>query len=116
MALQLKSTSIVVAVMALAWSLMGWSDCVAQGSLPAAMATSASGKDLRVPGSIHGTIVDQSGAVVSGARVALSPGNQSPQQETQSGGDGQFAFANVLPGAFELSITSGGFARQTFSG
>ncbi len=37
-------------------------------------------------------------------------------QELLSGADGQFFFANVAPGSFQLSITSAGFAMQTFSG
>ena len=41
---------------------------------------------------------------------------QSPNQEVLSGADGQFSFANVPPGSFQLSITSSGFATQTFSG
>lgn len=33
-----------------------------------------------------------------------------------TGDDGQFSFANVAPGAFQLTITSAGFAAQTSSG
>ena len=33
-----------------------------------------------------------------------------------SGDDGQFSFANIAPGPFQLTITSAGFATQTFSG
>ena len=70
------------------------------------------------PGSISGTALDQSGAVIAGARVRLTrTGNvQSLSQETVSGGDGQFSFTTIAPGPFELTITSAGFASQTFSG
>jgi hypothetical protein len=37
-------------------------------------------------------------------------------QETLSGDDGQFSFANVAPGSFRLTITSEGFATQAFDG
>jgi hypothetical protein len=79
-------------------------------------------------GSINGTVVDQSGAVVSGARVVLSRGDSSPNpnssasaqpsasREILTDGDGQFAFSNVAPGAFHLTITSPGLKRQDFSG
>jgi hypothetical protein len=69
-----------------------------------------------VPGSISGTIVDQSGALVAGARVKLSGENQSSSQEALSGDDGQFSVPNIAPGPFQLTITSAGFAPQTSSG
>ena len=89
---------------------------------------SASGQlpDRQLPGSISGTVVDESGAVVSGARMRLaregqstedqSPGDQSPSQEALSGDNGQFSFANIAPGPFQLTVTSAGFATQTSSG
>jgi hypothetical protein len=76
-------------------------------------------------GSIHGTVVDRSGAVVAGARVRLtredqainqSPKNELQSQEVVSGNDGQFFFTNVGPGAFQLTIAAAGFATQTSSG
>jgi hypothetical protein len=84
-----------------------------------------------LPGTITGTVVDQSGAVVAGARITLtrkaqsgegqsktvqSQGEQSPGQEVQSSSDGQFSFAGIAPGPFQLTITSEGFATQTSSG
>jgi carboxypeptidase family protein len=72
--------------------------------------------DRGAPGSISGTVVDQSGAVVSGARIKLSSKDQSLNQEALSGADGQFFFPSVAPGAFQLAITAAGFAPQSFSG
>ncbi len=70
----------------------------------------------RSSGSISGTVVDQSGAVVAGARVRLAGEDQSAGTEVLSNDDGQFAFANVAPGYFHLTITAEGFATQTGSG
>jgi len=70
----------------------------------------------RLPGSISGTVVDQSGAVVTGARVKLTREDQSLNQEVVSGNDGQFSFPNIAPGPFQLIVTAEGFATQTFSG
>ncbi|MGO9576715.1 MAG: carboxypeptidase-like regulatory domain-containing protein [Terriglobales bacterium] len=70
----------------------------------------------RLPGSISGTVVDQSGAVVTGARVKLTREDQSLNQEVVSGTDGQFSFPNIAPGPFQLIVTAEGFATQTFSG
>jgi hypothetical protein len=67
-------------------------------------------------GNISGTVMDQTGAIVPAAHVTLTRGNQFPSQETMSGGDGQFIFANVIPGPFYLTITSAGFGVQTTSG
>jgi hypothetical protein len=71
-------------------------------------------------GTISGTVVDRSGAAVTGARVTLtrqSPNQgQTPSQEILSGDDGQFSFANIAPGPFVLTVTSASFAAQTFSG
>ena len=65
---------------------------------------------------MSGTVVDQSGAVVTGARVTLTGGDQAQNLEVLSGNDGQFRFANIPAGAFQLTITAPGFAAQTFSG
>jgi hypothetical protein len=67
-------------------------------------------------GSISGTVVDQSGAIVTGARITLTCRNQPPNQEVLSGDNGEFSFANVVPGPFQLTITAAGFATQTSSG
>jgi hypothetical protein len=99
-------------------------------NLPA-LAQSQQSPDQRLSGSISGTVVDGSGAVVAGARVRLtrrdqspndqspndrSPNDQSPNQEVLSGDNGQFSFANIAPGPFQLTITSAGFAAQPASG
>jgi hypothetical protein len=75
-------------------------------------------------GSVRGTVVDQSGAVVVGARVALTlaaPDNvngkdQAPKQEAVTDDDGEFSFANVPAGAFQLTISASGFAPHKSSG
>ena len=72
--------------------------------------------DQQLPGTISGTVVDGSGAVVAGARVRLTGEGQSRSQEVVSGGDGQFFFPKVAPGPFRLTVTSVGFETQTSSG
>ncbi len=67
-------------------------------------------------GSISGTVIDQTGAVVAGARVTLAREDRSASQEALSGADGQFFFANIAPGSFHLTIASAGFETQTASG
>jgi hypothetical protein len=87
-------------------------------------------------GTISGTVVDQSGALIRGARVTLTregwsgedglnedhsnkdhSNNETLQlREVVTGDDGQFSFTNVTPGAFHLTIESAGLATQTYSG
>jgi hypothetical protein len=67
-------------------------------------------------GTITGTVVDQSGAVVSGAQIALAPPGQAAPLQTSSGATGEFAFADIAPGPFQLTVNSSGLATQTFSG
>jgi Carboxypeptidase regulatory-like domain len=69
-----------------------------------------------LPGDITGTVLDQTGAVVVGARVVLAIDGQSSDREVLSGDDGQFTFANVTPGTFQLSVSLAGFATKKFSG
>lgn len=91
-----------------------------QSSLPDAPGTAAStgqdAQDQQLQGNISGTVVDVTGTTVAGARVKLTRDGQSQSQEVTSGDEGQFSFANVAPGSFQLTITADGFATQTFSG
>jgi hypothetical protein len=105
MACQFKSGLIILASATLGWASL----CIGQTPAPTPVPSPASG-------SISGTIVDQSGAVIAGAQVKLAGVAQSTSQEALSGDNGQFSFANVVPGAFQLTITSAGFATQTSSG
>jgi carboxypeptidase family protein len=60
--------------------------------------------------------VDPNGTAVAGARVKLAQLGQSASPETQTGDDGQYSFANIAPGPFQLSIAAEGFATQTSAG
>ena len=71
--------------------------------------------DRQQSGSISGTLVVQTGAVAVGAHVQLTSENQSTTLEVLSGDDGQFSFANLPPGSFQLTITAPGFETQVFS-
>ena len=126
MTLQLKS-----AILILAFATLGWTaSCLGQATQPTPMLTpgyqeighqettppTAQSTSQRLSGSISGTVVDQSGAVVAGAKVKLTDEDQSLNQDAVSGNDGQFTFANIAPGNFQLTITAAGFAMQTYNG
>lgn len=78
--------------------------------------TAASATDQPLLGSISGIVVDQTGAPIAGARMTLSRDDQSPRQEIFSDEDGQFSFARIAPGYYQLTIASPGFATQLASG
>jgi len=67
-------------------------------------------------GNISGKVVDQSGADIAGAVVKLTLEGQSSSLEVTSNEDGLFAFSNVAPGPFQLTISSPGLTSQEFSG
>jgi hypothetical protein len=72
--------------------------------------------DPQSPGNISGTVVDPSGAAVTGAHVVLTRDDKTPKQEVLSGEDGQFSFVNVSPGPFQISVTSELFTTQKLAG
>jgi hypothetical protein len=63
-------------------------------------------------GTIRGKVVDQSGAAIRGARVALSRDDQAQSLQTQTDDDGLFFFANLSPGLLQLTFTSEGLTGQ----
>jgi hypothetical protein len=67
-------------------------------------------------GSIKGTVVDQNGNFLLAARVVLTRPGQSEEKTQESDGAGQFVFAAVPPGPFQLTVTGEGFATQQVSG
>lgn len=66
-------------------------------------------------GIIRGTVVDKDGAVVAKTKVVLQKAGFPPVEST-SDNNGNFNFAGVAPGPFELSFAAPGFATQTSSG
>ena len=128
MAWEFKSGLIALAIVTAGWTTPGSAQTTqrlpvptsensadnpkSQGTAPVV----ASPPDPGASESISGTVVDQSGAVVAGAQIMLTGKNLSLNQQVLSGDDGQFSFANVAPGPFQLTITSAGFAPQTSSG
>lgn len=67
-------------------------------------------------GTITGTVLDQTGAVSSGAKVRLTVNGDLASREVLSGNNGQFSFSGVLSGPFRLAITLTGFSTQVISG
>jgi hypothetical protein len=76
----------------------------------------ASPAEQQQAGTITGTVVDQTGARITGASVKLVREGESSGVEVLTDETGQFFFPNIAPGPFHLSIGSEGLAAQEFSG
>jgi hypothetical protein len=102
------------------WSQQPLMDQTAKSALadPQATEPSAGGQQNaeQRAGSISGKVIDQSGANIAGAVVKLTREGQSSGQEVTTDEDGLFAFSNVPPGPFQLTISSPGLASQESSG
>lgn len=64
-------------------------------------------------GTITGTVLDQNGDVVQGARVTLVGESNSTPLAVDSGSNGQFAFNGLPPDRYRLSITAPGMSTFT---
>jgi hypothetical protein len=126
MVFQFKSGLIVLAFVTLGWTSSCLGQTPQQTPVPGPEQHSPEPREMAsagdqlpgqpLSGSISGTIVDQSEAVVAGALVRLDGEDRSLNEEALSDKDGRFSLANVAPGPFQLTITSAGFATRTFSG
>lgn len=59
---------------------------------------------------LSGTVVDKQGAVLQGARVTLSGPGGAPVWTMQSGSNGQFAFTDLQPNLYTLTVTAPGMS------
>jgi hypothetical protein len=94
--------------------------------VPVAQDTAQEPLNQPQPGTISGTVVDQDGAVIANVKVTLaqpdaastglSSNASTPKREARSDGAGHFLFADVAPGAFQLSVEASGFATLEKSG
>jgi hypothetical protein len=118
-------TGIVVCAMAWSWPVLAQS---AQGAGdPAGNTGAANSTDIKTSGaerfpehnwfdSLSGTVVDPTGMPVAGAKVKLTREGDTGEQEAICNEDGKFAFTNIAPGPFQLTITSDGFTTHASSG
>ena len=60
-------------------------------------------------GSVVGTVSDPSGAVVPGATVTLTSKQTGVDRSDKTDEGGRYSFVNVLPGQYNIQVTSTGF-------
>ncbi|HVT98849.1 MAG TPA: carboxypeptidase-like regulatory domain-containing protein, partial [Acidobacteriaceae bacterium] len=66
-------------------------------------------------GSISGTVVDSTGAVVPNAQVTLLNTDQGITVQTSTAAGGTYTFAPVRAGHYEITVTAQGFSKTTQS-
>lgn len=67
-------------------------------------------------GTIVGTVTDNTGAQVSGARIVLKSNETNATQTTISGSGGTYSFLNLSPGAYSVTTSDAGFKATTRNG
>src|SRR5881409_3317583 len=77
--------------------------------LLSAIATSAGAQSV-ASGTVEGSVVDPTGAVVSGARVEIRNPISGYQQTTMTDGSGAFRFTNLPFNPYHIGVTQQGFA------
>ncbi|HTS57678.1 MAG TPA: TonB-dependent receptor [Terriglobales bacterium] len=80
------------------------------GTVIFAAALAASGQTVST-GAVTGSIFDPTGAVLAGATVLLTEENTSATQSKISDGQGNFSFALLEPGTYEITAASADYGR-----
>ena len=83
---------------------------------PLPEAGSPQSSNVAADGTISGAVVDSNGAMISGARVSLSPPAPAGTRQLTSDDNGRFVFRNAPAGAFSLTVELPGFAPGSESG
>lgn len=65
-------------------------------------------------GSLTGTVLDTSNAVVAGASVQLTETTTGTNFKTESGADGHFSLGNLPPGSYTVNVSRQGFQTSTY--
>jgi hypothetical protein len=66
--------------------------------------------------SITGTVTDSSGAAVPNAQVAVKNAEHGINRSSTSNGSGDFLFASLPIGSYDLTVTAGGFKKYQARG
>ncbi|MBL8192421.1 MAG: carboxypeptidase regulatory-like domain-containing protein, partial [Blastocatellia bacterium] len=62
--------------------------------------------------SFTGRVIDESGAAINGARIALRQKSSGFEREVVSDGDGQFRFDGLVNGDYKISVSNTGFSTN----
>src|SRR5829696_4441260 len=62
---------------------------------------------------VQGVVTDASGSSVPAAKIVIRNVNTGVQQALESNAQGFYSAPFLVPGAYEVAVTAGGFAPQT---
>src|SRR6266849_1128387 len=77
--------------------------------LSTSLVSRAAGAQTASTGTVLGTVVDPGGGVVPDAKLELANTGTSDLRRTETNAQGQFVFANVVPGEYTLRVAKAGF-------
>src|ERR1700759_4172244 len=66
--------------------------------------------------SVHGTVTDKTGAVISAAKVTLSNPELGIERSVDTGASGEFEFPALQPGTYSLQVEASGFRKYERKG
>ena len=67
-------------------------------------------------GTVHGTVVDSSGAILPGAAVTAIQIKTGARRTTKTNGAGQYSLPQLAPGEYEITTEKDGFSKLVRSG
>lgn len=67
-------------------------------------------------GTINGTVLDTSGALISGARVTITSAATAQVRTTVTNTSGEYSVPFLAPGAYDVEVSKDGFANVTRRG
>src|ERR1700730_6789021 len=68
------------------------------------------GQAQAIYGSLFGTVLDNTGAVVPNAKVTITDVSKGTQSVVQSNGEGFWRVDNLIPDIYTVQVESGAFA------
>jgi hypothetical protein len=66
-------------------------------------------------GSVAGTVTDNTGAVVAGAKVTLVDKSTGDTRTTVTNAEGHYIFPNIVPSAYDIKFSKSGFSETVIS-
>ncbi len=64
-------------------------------------------------GTIVGTVVDSTGAVIAGAQVSITEADTNVTKQTATSSSGSYTVASLKPGTYRVSVVASGFSTTT---